>query len=182
LRSHFPSFIDICACGIFRALAINIENVSSAVEIVFPLGVFITTIPRPVAASTSTLSTPTPARPTTRSCGAASITFRVTFVSLRTTIAATSLTTGINSSSFNRFSSTTTSNSFRCFSRSIPFGETGSQTKTFIVKERQSCEPASETSIRIPFATRDTHPANQLCRGTHSSSPSLGIDAQSPIL
>ena len=37
-------------------------------------GVFITTTPRCVAASTSTLSTPTPARPTTRNCGAASMT------------------------------------------------------------------------------------------------------------
>ena len=39
---------------------------SSAVETVLPPGVFITTTPRCVAASTSTLSTPTPARPTTR--------------------------------------------------------------------------------------------------------------------
>ena len=39
---------------------------SSAVEIVLPPGVFMTTTPRCVAASTSTLSTPTPARPTTR--------------------------------------------------------------------------------------------------------------------
>ena len=36
--------------------------VCSAVEIVFPPGVFITTIPRRVAAATSMLSTPTPAR------------------------------------------------------------------------------------------------------------------------
>ncbi len=55
---------------------------------VLPPGVFITTTPRCVAASTSTLSTPTPARPTTRSFGAASMTLRVTLVSERTTIAA----------------------------------------------------------------------------------------------
>ena len=36
--------------------------VCSAVETVFPPGVFITTIPRRVAAGTSMLSTPTPAR------------------------------------------------------------------------------------------------------------------------
>ena len=41
------------------------EKACSAVEIVFPPGVFITMMPRFVAASTSTLSTPTPARPIT---------------------------------------------------------------------------------------------------------------------
>ena len=55
--------MDMWAWGILRALAINIEKVSSAVEMVLPLGVFMTTMPRLVAASTSTLSTPTPARP-----------------------------------------------------------------------------------------------------------------------
>ena len=41
------------------------EKACSAVEIVFPPGVFMTMMPRFVAASTSTLSTPTPARPMT---------------------------------------------------------------------------------------------------------------------
>ena len=41
-------------------------KVNSAVVMVLPPGVFITTTPCCVAASTSTLSTPTPARPTTR--------------------------------------------------------------------------------------------------------------------
>src|SRR6266542_1341927 len=49
-----------------------------------PPGVFITTTPRRVAASRSTLSTPTPARPTTRSRVAFSRSFAVTFVALRT--------------------------------------------------------------------------------------------------
>jgi hypothetical protein len=46
-------------------------KVSSAVAMVLPAGVFITTTPWLVAASTSTLSTPTPARPTTFRSGAA---------------------------------------------------------------------------------------------------------------
>ena len=47
---------------------------SSAVETVLPPGEFITRTPRRVAASRSTLSIPTPARPITRRLFAASIT------------------------------------------------------------------------------------------------------------
>ncbi|MNC93600.1 hypothetical protein D3C83_102650 [compost metagenome] len=67
-------------------------KVSSAVATVLPDGVFMTTTPRSVAASTSTLSTPTPARPTTLSNGAAANTAAVIWVSERTTIACTSRT------------------------------------------------------------------------------------------
>ena len=49
-----------------------------------PKGVFITTTPRAVAASTSTLSTPIPARPTTLSLEAAANTSAVTLVLERT--------------------------------------------------------------------------------------------------
>jgi len=53
-----------------------------------------------VAASTSTLSTPTPARPTTWSLGAASITRLVILVADRTTNASTSRTAATSWSSF----------------------------------------------------------------------------------
>ena len=56
----------------------------SAAETMFDSGAFATTIPRRVAASTSTLSTPTPARPITFSRVARSITSAVTFVAERT--------------------------------------------------------------------------------------------------
>src|SRR5206468_3407090 len=56
----------------------------------FPSGAFTTYTPRAVAAGTSMLSTPTPARPTTARRGAASRIFAVTFVSLRTISASTS--------------------------------------------------------------------------------------------
>ena len=53
-------------------------------------GAFITTMPRALAAGTSTLSTPVPARAIARSRGAASISAAVTLVALRTTIASAS--------------------------------------------------------------------------------------------
>ena len=89
--------MEAAACGTGRAPHSRWVKVSSAVAIVLPEGVFMTTTPRSVAASTSTLSTPTPARPTTRSFAAAAITSAVIFVSLRTAIASTSRT---SSSSF----------------------------------------------------------------------------------
>ena len=62
LRSHLPALRLSLALGTFRASDSISAIVCSAVEIVFPPGVFITTIPRRVAAATSMLSTPTPAR------------------------------------------------------------------------------------------------------------------------
>ncbi len=91
-RSHWPAFIEAAACGTGRAPQRMWVKVSSAVAMVLPEGVFITTTPRSVAASTSMLSTPTPARPTTWSLGAAAMTSRVILVSERTAMACTSLT------------------------------------------------------------------------------------------
>ena len=59
----------------------------SAAETMFDSGAFATTIPRRVAASTSTLSTPTPARPITRRRSPRSIRSAVSFVAERMTIA-----------------------------------------------------------------------------------------------
>ena len=72
------------ACGSFRATARRSAIVCSAAAIVLPPGVFMQTMPRRVAASTSTLSRPTPARPITSRAGAAPITSAVTRVALRT--------------------------------------------------------------------------------------------------
>ena len=58
----------------------------SAAEMTVDSGAFATTMPRRVAASTSTLSTPTPARPITLSRSARSIRSRVSFVAERTTM------------------------------------------------------------------------------------------------
>ena len=97
LRSHCPARMEAAACGTGRAPQRMWVKVSSAVAMVLPDGVFITMTPRSVAASTSTLSTPTPARPTTFRRGAAARTSAVIWVSERTMIACTSFT---SSSSF----------------------------------------------------------------------------------
>ena len=59
----------------------------SAAEMTVDSGAFATTIPRRVAASTSTLSMPTPARPITFRLSARAIRSAVTFVAERTMIA-----------------------------------------------------------------------------------------------
>ena len=120
--------MDTCACGILRARAIIIEKVNSAVEIVLPAGVFITTMPRLVAASTSTLSTPTPARPTTRSLGALAITSVVILVADRTTMPSASA----SNSSVKPPSTTQTSSSGQASRKATPLAETLSQTSTRI--------------------------------------------------
>jgi hypothetical protein len=60
---------------------------SSATLTLLAPGAFITTMPRALAAATSTLSTPVPARAITRSFGAAPMMAAVTLVALRTTSA-----------------------------------------------------------------------------------------------
>ena len=72
-RSHFPLVSDACACGMLRASASSSAIVCSAAVITLDSGALATTMPRLVAATTSTLSTPTPARPTARSDEARSI-------------------------------------------------------------------------------------------------------------
>ena len=81
--SYLPARVDAVASGICRASANIMAMACSAVVIALPLGVFITTTPRAVADFTSTLSTPIPARPITRSFGAASSNSFVTLVAER---------------------------------------------------------------------------------------------------
>jgi len=83
LFSHLPPFMEAVACGICRARANIMAMECSPVVIVLPPGVFMTTMPRLLAALTSTLSTPMPARPTTLRLSAFSIISFVTFVELR---------------------------------------------------------------------------------------------------
>ena len=82
--------MDASAAGIFRAMDSISPMASSATLRLFAPGAFMTTMPRAVAAATSTLSTPVPARAITRSLGAPSIISRVTFVALLTTSASAS--------------------------------------------------------------------------------------------
>ncbi len=66
-----------------RASASNSASVCSAAVTTFDCGAFATMIPRLVAASTSTLSTPTPARPIARRSTARSISSAVSLVAER---------------------------------------------------------------------------------------------------
>ena len=86
------------AAGTLRASAIIWQMVSSATATAFAPGVFITTMPRRVAASASMLSTPTPARPITRSLGACAISASSTCTALRTTSASASASAAGNPS------------------------------------------------------------------------------------
>jgi hypothetical protein len=74
--SHSPRFIDASAAGIGRASDSIRAMASSATLTLLAPAAFMTRIPRAVAAGTSTLSTPVPARAITRSFGAASIRLR----------------------------------------------------------------------------------------------------------
>ncbi len=99
LRFHCPCIMLACA-GIMRRTRFSIiASVSSATATVLPPGEFTTMTPRSVAAPTSMLSTPTPARPTICSLGAASITARVILVCERTISASKSATSSISSGS-----------------------------------------------------------------------------------
>ena len=86
-RSQMPCLSAACACGMLRARAASSPIVCSAAEVTVDSGAFATTIPRLVAAATSTLSTPTPARPITLRRSARSIRSPVSFVAERITIA-----------------------------------------------------------------------------------------------
>src|SRR6266478_1073864 len=76
--------------GTCRARESRSAKVCSATLTAFPPGVLITRTPRRVASSRSILSTPTPARPTTRRRCAFSRSSGVTLVALRTTSASAS--------------------------------------------------------------------------------------------
>ena len=68
MNGSFPTcrrWVEASASGIWRASASISEIACSAVVIELPNGVFITMMPRAVAAGMSTLSTPMPARPIT---------------------------------------------------------------------------------------------------------------------
>ena len=80
------------AAGIWRAVVSSREIACSQAEWMFEVGALATMTPRSVAVAISTLSNPTPARPTIFRWGAASRTSRSTVVAERTRRASASLT------------------------------------------------------------------------------------------
>src|SRR5206468_6742285 len=125
-RVHSPRLTDASACGTHRASAKTSAMVCSAAATMLPRGALTTTMPLRVAAETSMLSTPTPARPTTRSRRPASMTGAVTRVSLRTTSASKS---GMRRTSSASSSLLTTVTSPARRSRSSPSSASGSATR-----------------------------------------------------
>ena len=109
-----------------RASANISASECSAAATALPPGALTTTIPRAVAASTSMVSTPAPARPITRRCGAESSSAEVTRVSLRTSRPAA--TPRLRSSAAR--SPATTSIRARCRSSARPSSAIGSATRT----------------------------------------------------
>ncbi len=81
--SQRPALSSQWACGMLRAQAMIRATVCSAALSTLLCGALTTTTPRLVASLTSTLSTPTPARPTTSSFSPAWSTSAVTFVAER---------------------------------------------------------------------------------------------------
>ena len=75
--SHLPSFIARSAAGTDRASASISAQACSATLMLLAPGALTTRMPRALAAATSTLSTPVPARATMRRRGAASSSARV---------------------------------------------------------------------------------------------------------
>ncbi len=82
--SHLPAWVEESALANWRAAANIMAMACSAVVIELPNGVFMTTMPRAVAAGMSILSTPMPARPMTFSRVAAAITAALALVAERT--------------------------------------------------------------------------------------------------
>ena len=89
-RFHSPPRSAACAGEMCRAAASMSATASSAAETMLDVGAFTTITPDCVAAFTSTLSSPTPARATTLSRGAAASASASTLVAERTRSASAS--------------------------------------------------------------------------------------------
>ncbi|BAC18188.1 conserved hypothetical protein [Corynebacterium efficiens YS-314] len=96
-RFHSPSRRVASAAGIWRAVDRSRETACSQAEWMLEVGALATMTPASVAAGMSTLSRPTPARPTIFRLGAAAMTSASTLVAERTRRASASLTASSSS-------------------------------------------------------------------------------------
>ena len=94
LRFHAPPLSEELAGAMFRALASSRPTASSAAEVMFDVGALTTMTPAWVAAGTSTLSRPTPARAMTLSRLPAAIASASIRVADRISTASTSTSPG----------------------------------------------------------------------------------------
>src|SRR5665213_857848 len=155
----------------FRASATSRPIVCSAAETTFDSGAFATTIPRRVAASTSTLSTPTPARPITLRCSACAINSAVTLVAERTISA--SYAPMISSSGDSV--STSTSNFAR--SSSTPASAICSRTRTFTSSAPAPAKPGPAL-LAAPSSLRRLNRRVERLKRTRHGRPSFDPGAQ----
>ena len=138
--SQAPAFMEASARGISRARANIRPTASSAAASALPPGVFSTRIRRSVAAFTSMLSTPAPARPITFSDFPASIICRLACVAERTTSPTASPTAAARSAGGSPVFTTSSSSGNRPNS-SIPSFAIESATNTFIFAMGQGVAP-----------------------------------------
>ena len=127
--SHLPAFIEAAAWGMFRLRAMSMDRACSAVVTVLPPGVFMTAIPRWLAAGMSMLSSPVPARPTTFRRSLTPIRSARSLVRLRTTSASNSLILSRRSSGEIWWSTTVSISGYRA-KISTPLGDRLSVTST----------------------------------------------------
>src|SRR5215218_116728 len=132
-RSQRPSRRARCAWGMLRAWARISATVCSAAESTLDWGALTTMIPSRVAAVTSTLSRPMPARPTTLSRRPASSTSASTRVAERTTRASAPATADSSSS---RVVAARASTSWWARSSSTPASASGSAIRTRAMASR----------------------------------------------
>src|SRR5215207_7814698 len=128
LRSQRPARRAAFAWGMLRAWVRIRATVCSAAEMTFDWGALTTMIPSRVAAATSTLSRPMPARPTTLRSRPVSSTSASTRVADRTTRASTPATAASSSS---RVMAVRASTSWAVRSSSTPASASGSAIRTF---------------------------------------------------
>ena len=161
LRSQRPALRLSLARATFRESASISAIVCSAVETVFPPGVFMTTIPWRVAVGTSMLSTPTPARTITFSRGWSRSTSAVSCVPERITIPSASASAA-RSPAGSSFVETTTSSPGSARSSSSPSSASLSVTRTrwATVKGSPRSMPSIRESIPKNVASRGRRPLN----------------------
>lgn len=126
-RFHSPFFSAAWAWAVLRALARMSAMVCSAALVMLEVGALTTMTPALVAASTSTLSRPTPARATTRSFGAAAMASASTCVAERTIRASTPARAG---SSWERSAPSVWRTSKSAPSTARPASDSSSATRT----------------------------------------------------
>src|SRR5688572_24647799 len=150
LRSHLPCFMLASASGTRRAQASMSAHACSAADVMLPVGAWKTATPRAGAAARSTLSTPTPARPTARSLVAAAMSSARMVVPLRTIHASALATSAWRAGPSSLVPSTTSWPRLR--RRSRPSASSGSVTRM----------RATPCALRQPLKTTSIEDATRI--------------------